>query len=76
MVLISRKHYGDDFFIEFDDFDAAVLDCSSRSANVESSFESFSPGIFTDFEETILFFATDADDFDDDCNQLQLWIWC
>ena len=36
----------------------------------------FFPGIFTDFEETILFFATDADDFDDDCNQLQLWIWC
>ena len=66
----------DDFFIEFDDFDAAVLDCSSRSANVESSFESFSPGIFTDFEETILFFAADADDFDDDSNQLQLWIWC
>ena len=29
MVLISRNHYGDDFFIEFDDFDAAVLDCSS-----------------------------------------------
>ena len=45
---------------------------ASVGANVGSSFESFFSGIFPElfleFEETILFFAADANDFDDECN--------
>ena len=45
------------------------LDCRSRGANVESSFESFFFQnfweLFLEFEETILCFAIDADEDDD-----------
>ena len=68
MILIKRNGNNNDFrdFIDFNDFDAVVLDCISMGANVGSSFESFFwnfPELFSEFEETILFLATDADDF-------------